>query len=517
MARGAAALPREQVETWHRAVAVRTASDAGLIVGLEHPVRPLVAGRPSAVFLYGYCFHPDREVASLKIVVDGRADAPAAQRMPRLDLPAYRSGFWAVVPIEPPPGAGTVRVEVEAQLEGGEVVRATLCAVDVVAPAERRSAGDLPLGEDTVAICMATFDPPGSLLEVQVDSIRTQTDSDWICLISDDCSSPERFAAIEETVAGDPRFVVSRSERRLGFYRNFQRALEMVPDGVRLVALSDQDDRWFPDKLATLRAGLGHAQLVHSDMRLVDAAGAVVRQSLWAGRRVNRTNLASLLIANTLTGAASLLRREVLDIALPFPEGPGWDFHDHWLGLVALASGEVNYVDRPLYDYVQHPGAILGQIVGRRDAARGLERPRPRRPRLRGRLAGWRAAYFRVYTHLQVEAQTLLLRDPGTMSPRKRRTLERFIAAERRPLVVVWLALRPLRGLVGRNETLGAEGLLVRGILWLWLTRLRLALPRQSRADATMLPFDPATFGQRRMRRWRGQGGNRRLTSLLRW
>ena len=119
--------------------------------------------------------------------------------------------------------------------------------------------------------------------------------------------------------------------------------------------------------------------------------------------------------------------------------------------------------------------------------------------------------------HLQVEAQTLLLRDPGTISPRKRRTLERFIAAERRPLVVVWLALRPLRGLVGRNETLGAEGLLVRGILWLWLTRLRLALPRQSRADATMLPFDPATFGQRRMRRWRGQGGNRRLTSLLRW
>jgi glycosyltransferase involved in cell wall biosynthesis len=485
-------------------VAVRTASDAGLVAALERPVRPLVAGRPTAVFLYGHCFHPRVEIASLRILVDGMMGSPAAQRMPRLDLPAYRSGFWAIVPIEPPPGAGSIHFDVEAQLEGGGVVRARLGTIEVVVPAGRPAAGDLPLGEDTIAICMTTFDPPRRLLQVQLDSIRGQTDRDWVCLISDDCSSPERFAAIEETVGEDPRFVLSRSERRLGFYRNFERALEMVPDGVRLVALSDQDDRWLPDKLATLRAALGEAQLVHSDMRLVDAEGAVVRKSLWAGRRVNRTNLASLLIANTLTGAASLLRREVLDIALPFPEGPGWEFHDHWLGLAALATGEVNYVDRPLYDYVQHPGAILGQIVDAGEAE-ARSRFRPRRPRLRGWLAGWRAAYFRVYVHLQVHAQTLLLRGQATMAPRKRRALERFVAAERRPLVFVWLALRPLRRLVGCNETLGAEGLLVRGILWRWLTWLRVALPRQSRADASIPPFDPTTFGQRRMRRWRAQ------------
>jgi glycosyltransferase involved in cell wall biosynthesis len=498
-------------------VAVRTASDGGIVAALEHPVRPLVAGRPTAVFLYGHCFHPRIEIASLRILVDGTARSPAAQRMPRLDLPAYRSGFWAIVPIEPPPDAGGIDVDVEAELQGGGAVRARLCTIEVVAPTTRPAAGDLPLGEDTIAICMATFDPPRRLLQVQFDSIRAQTDPDWICLISDDCSSPERFAAIAETVGEDPRFVLSRSERRLGFYRNFERALEMVPDRVRLVALSDQDDRWLPDKLATLRAALGDAQLVHSDMRLVDAAGAVVRQSLSAGRRVNRANLASLLIANTLTGAAILFRREVLDFALPFAEGPGWDFHDHWLGLAALARGEVNYVDRPLYDYVQHPGAVLGQVVGGDDAGPRLSRPRLRRPRLRGRLAGWRGAYFHVYMHLQVEAQTLLLRGREVIAPRKRRTLERFVAAERRPFVLAWLAVRPLRGLVGRNETLGAELLVVRGILWRWLTGLRLAVPRQPRFDTSMPPFDPATFGQRRMRRWRAQRRDRGLTSLLRW
>ena len=120
------------------------------------------------------------------------------------------------------------------------------------------------------------------------------------------------------------------------------------------MALCDQDDRWYPEKLEVLRGALGGAQLVYSDQRLVDRSGRVLRETLWKGRRNNHTNLASLLVANTITGAATLFRRELAELALPFPEAPGWQFHDHWLGLVALASGEVAYVDRPLYDYVQH-------------------------------------------------------------------------------------------------------------------------------------------------------------------
>ena len=42
---------------------------------------------------------------------------------------------------------------------------------------------------------------------------------------------------------------------------------------------------------------------------------------------------------NTVTGAASLFRRELLDVALPFPDVPGKPFHDHWLACVALAIG----------------------------------------------------------------------------------------------------------------------------------------------------------------------------------
>jgi hypothetical protein len=254
-----------------------------------------------------------------------------------------------------------------------------------------------------------------------------------------------------------------------------------------LVALCDQDDRWHPDKLATLRAGLGSAQLVYSDQRLVDAHGRVLRETLWQGRRNNSTSLISMLVANSITGAAALFRREVVDLALPFPETPGLQFHDHWIALVALASGSVAYLDRPLYDYVQHRGAFFGEVTHGRA---------PVRRRLTDALRGGRAAYFRGYLPRAVQAQALLIRCGPLLSSRKRRALERFIAADRSLPALAWLAARPLRMLAGRTETLASETELVRGLLW-----RRVAGPM--RLDAS-LP-DILSFQQRRLRRWRAR------------
>ena len=93
-------------------------------------------------------------------------------------------------------------------------------------------------------------------------------------MISDDCSSAPSAG---ERSSGDrrrrPRFVLSRSPRRLGFYRNFERALALVPAEAGYVALADQDDVWHPDKLAALLGALGGAQLVYSDARVVARDG----------------------------------------------------------------------------------------------------------------------------------------------------------------------------------------------------------------------------------------------------
>ena len=486
---------------------------SGLVVKLDN-IAPatLPVNSSAAIFCLGSCFHRYEVVRDVEIIVDGVRHRPTAFRMPRADVVGclrqgarspggsersslsgleargYRSGFWATIPVQTPARSGALELKLAACLATGSELISSLGRIEIVesepTAALPRAAPSLPDG--LIAICMATFEPDMNLFRVQLDSLRSQTDPRWLCVISDDCSSPRHFEEIKRAVGEDRRFVLSRSNIRLGFYRNFERALKMVPAEAELVAMCDQDDRWHPEKLEVLRSALGRARLVYSDQRLVDSEGRVLRATLWKGRRNNYRNLASQLVANTITGAATLFRRELLDVALPFPGAPGILFHDHWLGLAAMASGEVTFVDRPLYDYVQHTGAILGHLTGdeRSSPSSSAWRGRLGLERGQGRMRRWHAAYFYGYLTREVQAQTLLVRCSSTLTARKRRVLRRFVRSGRAPLPFAWLALRPLRAVVGCNETLGSEADLVRGIIWRWLIVLLARWEQTSRPGA---------------------------------
>ena len=483
------------------------------------------------MFCVGSCFHRHQRIAELTIVVDGLRHRPTAQRMPRLDrfrelhptlppdrvksverdpdsprdpeLRAYRSGFWATVPIGPRRRQGVLGLSLEARLADGTTESAALGTIDIMERPETRSYSRPPgtPRQPLIAICMATYNPDMELFRAQVESIREQTHGNWVCIISDDCSERELFDAIAETIADDARFLLSRAARHLSFYRNFERALTLVPREADLIALSDHDDCWYPDKLEALAETIGSAHLAFSDVRRVDVDGGVRAETLWQGRRNNHSNLASLLISNTIVGASCMFRREVIDYALPFPSGPGWDFHDHWLGLVGMALGDVAYVERPLYDYVQHPGAVLGRAASKEEPGNS-GRPGPR-ARLSGTLPRWRSMYFYLYLQRDFHARVLLARCADKLTPRKRRALRLIADAARSPVAFVWLALRPARALLGRNETLSVETLLARGILWRHLISLRTWTRERPRAegDAHLPSHDPRTLAPRQ-RRW---------------
>ena len=430
-------------------------------------------------------------------MVDGVPTAAEAQAMPRLDLyradpgpHSYRSGFWAIVPVQAPQ-SGQIEVAVRARLADGTTAQAPMGRIPVQPEPSLQPDEIAAATGARVAVAMATFDPDPAMFRDQVESIRAQTVDDWICVISDDRTPPGAFERMRAVLDGDSRFVLTRSDGRLGFYRNFERALALVPSSIPYVALSDQDDRWYPDKLETLLGSLGDALLVYSDQRIVDSGGHVVAESYWTDeRRNNHTNLASLLIANTVTGAASLFRRELLDVALPFPQPQGDQFHDHWLGLIALSTGGLSYVDRPLYDYVQHEGAALGHVATNVGVGRGVFVARLLRRHWTGLFSGWRAAYFLAYCRLRLLAEVLLMRCGDLMDRRARRTLRRFARSERSPVGFLWLAARGARRWFGRTETLRAERVLVQGILWRHLVKAaslgRTRPPRRVPVDASL-------------------------------
>ncbi len=450
-------------ETAHRTDA--TASGAGsLDVRLDAPLpETLAVGAGTALFVCGTCFAPGGQVSALTLLVDGEEQPLLAHGMPRLDLlqaeddpAAYRAGFWGFARIGPRPAGATIVLGLRAN----GALDAELARIAVAEPM-----APLP-GAPQIAICMAAFEPPPELFERQVESIRAQTLTDWICIVSDDCSDPERYAEMERVLARDPRFVLSRSERRRGFYHNFERALELVPRDARYVALTDQDDAWDPDKLETLVRELGDAQLVYSDQRIVSEDGSPIADTYWEARANNHSNMLSLLVANCVTGAASLFPRRLLDAALPLPPAQFTHYHDHWLAVTALALGDIHYVDRPLYSYVQHAHATLGHATATRmtrlrDRFSSLQRG----PRERVRL--WRMHYFIDACRLMQFATVLQMRCGDRMAAPKRRAIERFLRAERSALPVPGLFARGARELARRRpETLGAEWMLAYAFSW---------------------------------------------------
>jgi glycosyltransferase involved in cell wall biosynthesis len=445
---------------------------------LEEPLRHEVAGGAgSAVFVKGRCAPPTgHRVMRLTLALDGVEHPLMGYGIP--DRHARDSGemWWGIVPLAPVTAAVETPLTLRAELDGGARAEASLAswrlvpALDVerVIPPGRARDATRPL----IAICMASFEPPLELFARQIESIRSQTYDNWVCVISDDNSRPGLVAGMREILGRDERFVLVPSATRRGFYENFERALALAPAEAQYVGLADQDDRWSPDKIAVLASELAQgADLAYSDTRVVDRSGRVLSDTYWRYRPNNPTDFTALLITNAITGAAALYRRELVDRALPFPPPHGDIFHDHWLALVAMATGEVRYVDRPLYDYVQHPDAALGFVNA--NAGRGRWGGRLADLALRILRLGYRLIrpvgqlrYFESYCRLALQARALEVRFGDSLAPSKRRALRRIHDCDSALGGAGWLAFRALRPLVGRNETMGNERGLLAGILW---------------------------------------------------
>ena len=235
--------------------------------------------------------------------------------------------------------------------------------------------GDRPL----IAICMAAYQPDPQRFARQIESILCQSYENWLLIISDDASAGANWHELEEICRLDPRRIrLQRHSERLGFYRNFERALSYVPAAAQMIALADQDDEWYPEKLQRLASRLQATdapQLVYSDMRIVDAQGNLLSESYWRNRKNEYRDFNSIFLNNTVTGAASLFRRDLLQTLLPFPDTIGQMFHDHWLACVARARGELAYIDAPLYDYYQYHDSVIGHCDRPlQDSAGGITR-----------------------------------------------------------------------------------------------------------------------------------------------
>lgn len=194
-----------------------------------------------------------------------------------------------------------------------------------------------------ISVVMATFNGDKYIAQ-QLESILSQLGEDDEIVISDDFSKDNTLALIERYA--DRRIRIVRPKLSLGPILNFEHALNHARGAI--IVLSDQDDVWHPERIATVRKHFSHSphnyDLLVLDSEVVDAQLRMIEPSVFKLLNAG-AGLVKNIYRNTYIGCHMAFKRQLLDVAMPFPTRI--PMHDVWLGLVSELLGTVTFHSVP--------------------------------------------------------------------------------------------------------------------------------------------------------------------------
>lgn len=222
------------------------------------------------------------------------------------------------------------------------------------------------------AVVMATYNG-GLYVEEQLRSIAGQTRSPDCLVIADDGSTDGTLAIVRRMVPQMPCPVsIIEGGQRLGPIGNFERALTDVDADI--VFLSDQDDVWEPEKIATVMHRFQDDPQVggiFTNGTILSGDPELRKRSLWDSvgftarlqRRWQGDPLGVLLRRNVVTGASVAFRADLLPVLLPFPKS-GW--HDLSIAVLIASVSRFEPCPEPLITYRLHGANAAGVPTGSR-------------------------------------------------------------------------------------------------------------------------------------------------------
>lgn len=204
----------------------------------------------------------------------------------------------------------------------------------------------------TVSVVMCTYNGARFLRE-QLDSILAQDYPLHEIIIQDDGSTDDTLSILDDYRRQYPTlFRIHRNANRLGFNRNFHTA--MLRATGEFIAISDQDDVWFPTKIRRQVETIGACDLcltdVYHDATFTQPLKMYVSQT---------TYFEQMLFYGSGAGHTMLLRTDFVKSI------DTWDytiFYDHWLGIQAHLHGGVTKVAEPLNWHRRYAGSVTTPI-----------------------------------------------------------------------------------------------------------------------------------------------------------
>jgi glycosyltransferase involved in cell wall biosynthesis len=210
----------------------------------------------------------------------------------------------------------------------------------------------------------------------QLESIAAQTRLPMELVICDDRSTDSTPHIIQKFAESSPfpvRFNLNpenlgRSSK--GISKNFAKAVSLCTG--ELIVPCDQDDIWFPEKLARMAQLMEeNPQLggLFSDAQLVNdqgvPKGVLLSQttglSLKEQERLAQGDALPILLSMTkVYGSSLMFDARLLDKILPIP--PNWWF-DAWVACVAALYTKLAFTPEPLFFYRIHAAQSVGASV----------------------------------------------------------------------------------------------------------------------------------------------------------
>lgn len=200
----------------------------------------------------------------------------------------------------------------------------------------------------SVSVCLATYNGERYLREL-VDSVLPQLGPQDELVVSDDASTDDTVSLLESY--REPRIHVQLHEANQGYTRNFGSALRAARGDI--IFFCDQDDVWFPQKIATMVGELARYDVAMCDLVVCDGDLREVHPSHIQLRGVRR-GLIHNLVRTRYVGAAIAMRRGVLETLLPFPSRADLCAYDYWIALVAERHFRFKLLEEPLMRYRRH-------------------------------------------------------------------------------------------------------------------------------------------------------------------
>ena len=194
-----------------------------------------------------------------------------------------------------------------------------------------------------ISVVLCTYNG-AKYIEAQLASILAQTYAVAEIIVVDDVSSDDTFAIVERAAARDSLIALSQNSFNIGFTSNFESALQMAKHDY--IAISDQDDIWQEQKIEKMMAAFEpDAAAIYCDSVRFTKEIPVNPTKNKSNRHVAGTEVRRLAMYNTVSGHALIIRKSLLEKALPIPSAV---YYDWWLALQAVTNGGLQYLDEIL-------------------------------------------------------------------------------------------------------------------------------------------------------------------------